>query len=379
LAALRAASPDGERDGIVTDSRAVLRHSIGSFVALLLWVAAIAGAVWLGQDQESISLALSILLGISISPILILLASIRKKLAVSSRRQGTSIRLVMLVYLVLLFLVVFAISPKDVDGRSVLPVVVLLILLVLILVPLLKWIQRPQADIVAAIREHDFQRAVELGEENPKRVRKDQNLRHNVAMARALCGDRQRAIDEMRQLVHDVPKFQQAALTLATFLLDEDPAEAMEVADRAAKKLKRDSGPLVIRARALRRLGRLQEADDVIGRAIELAPDDGTILAVAAQISLDLGDIERATELMDEAQRKTPGDAFCLMVRAELALASGTMEEAVDAVEKAAAAAGHNPLALLGGEIARLRRHPAVASRWGEADEVIWAEDAEER
>lgn len=267
---------------------------------------------------------------------------------------------------------------RIIEWESIIVIALLGAVCTFLLVLVLRFTQRLHVDVLTAMREHDYRRAVEIAEAHPKRVRKNPKLRHNVALARALSGDRRRAIAEMRQLMHDVPKFQLAALSLAILLLDDDAEEAASVAAAVAKKLKSDPGPLAMHARALRRLGRTAEAEDVIQQALKLASDEGGVLAVAAGVAADRGESRQAEELLERALRCAPGDAFCLVAAAELALMTGTPDEAIAAVERAAEAAGHSPLAFLGGEIARLQAHPAVAERFAVAEEPVWTEDAAE-
>lgn len=359
------------------DTQATGRHKLGSKLALLTWLLSLSAAVWLGRNAGSPVPSAMLLFAIAATPFFLLWATVVRDLRTDCRRIGEMDPIWLLAFA---GFVVFHCARTGVEkwhepAQSFL----LFALLILPLIVIHRWRQRLNGEVVAAICKRDFKRAVQLGDENPKRVRKIPKLRYNLALAAALSGDRKRGIEELYKLIKDAPRFPLAQLTLAELLLDEDAEEALKVTGQAARRLSRDPVRLLIRARALRRLGCLQEADDVIGRAIKLAPDDGTILTVAARISLDLGDIERAKELMDEAQRKAPGDAFCMIARAALALANGTPEETANAIENAAEAAAHNPLALLGGEIARLRRHPVVASRFEDADEVIWDENADEQ
>ena len=375
MGALRSAAAVEEQSAIEVDSGAVARHRAGAWLAFLLWAAAIGAAFWIGRDPVNHVNAVLLLMGVAAFPIVVQVASINKKVKVALRRTGAAGGLSSLLFIVLSFLGLAYIVHRTADSAAVGMFVAMGSLFVILLLLISRWTQRLRADVLTAMLAHDYRRAVEIADAHPKRVRKNPELRHNVALARALSGDRRRAIADMRQLIHDVPKFQLAALSLAMSLLDEDAEEAASVAAGAASKLKNDSGPLAIQARALRRLGRTAEADDVIQRALKLAPDDGCVLALAAGVAADRGEHGQAAELLERALSCAPGDAFCLVIAAELTLATGTQEEAIAAVEKATEAAGHSPLAFLGGEIARLRTHPAVAERFAVAEELVW--DAE--
>jgi len=378
VAALRSAAPVEDRSAIKVDSSAVARHRMGAWLALLLWAAAIAAAFWIGRDPVDHFNALLLLTGVVAFPSLVLSASINKKVNVALRRMGTSGGLSKLAFICVLLLALAYSLYRTASWEAMAAFAVLGSLFTMLVLMVSRWKQRLHTDVITAIREHDYRRAVEMAAAHPDRVRENPKLRHNVAMARALSGDRRRAIAELRQLIHDVPSFQLGALTLAITLLDEDAEEAASVAADAASKLKNDPGPLAIQARALRKLGRTAAADDAIQRALKIAPEDGCVLALAAGVAVDRGENEQAAELLERALNFAPGDAFCLVVAAELTLATGTPEAAIAAVERATGAAGHNPFAFLGGEIARLRAHPAVAERFAAAEELVWDEDAAE-
>jgi tetratricopeptide (TPR) repeat protein len=180
-------------------------------------------------------------------------------------------------------------------------------------------------------------------------------LRYNMAIARAICGDRAAAIAELEELWRDKPRFPLTALALSQLLLDADqPEKALEVARDVAKLLPRDPTPPFLEAAAQRRLGRLDEAQAACDRALAIEPRDGTIVALQAALALDSGNDERAGLLITIALGYAPGAAYVLIIQAEIALQTQQLEAARLAVHEAVEAVRTNPFAFLASDIARL-------------------------
>jgi len=206
-----------------------------------------------------------------------------------------------------------------------------------------------------AFQVHDFRRALALGEASPRVVARDHMLRYNMALARAICGDRSAAIAEMEQLWRDKPRFPLTALALSQLLLDADqPEKALDVARQVAKSLPRDPSPPFLEAAALRRLGRRDEAQAACDRALEIEPEDGTVLALHAALAFDAGDMNRAADSIAKALAFAPGAGNVLVVKAELALQVQPLEKARAAVNEAIDAVRTNPFAFLASDVERL-------------------------
>ena len=115
-----------------------------------------------------------------------------------------------------------------------------------------------------------------------------------MALADALCGNRQSAIDALEQLWIDHPRFHLTAIALCELLLDSNlPTRVIEVSTTLATKLPQDASIPFLESRALRRLGKIEEAQAACDRALALAPDDGRNLAHAAALELDRGHVEQ--------------------------------------------------------------------------------------
>src|SRR6185295_136335 len=117
---------------------------------------------------------------------------------------------------------------------------------------------------------------------------------------------------------------------------------------------------VLVEARALRRLGRVVEAEAMVQRGLDDEPRDGPLRAVAASLALDRGDAPHARELIRDALAHSPGDTFTLVAQVELALATESRESAQAALARIEAAVAANPHAWLDGDVARLRARIAL-------------------
>jgi predicted Zn-dependent protease len=211
--------------------------------------------------------------------------------------------------------------------------------------------------VAIALQVHDFRRAFELCAADPKTVRRAHLLRYQQAIADAVCGNPARAIDALEQLWSEKPRFPLTALALGELLLDADrPERALEVAISAVPRLPHDPAVPLLEARALRRLGRFDEALAACDRALAIDPENGVVHAVAAALALDRGDAEQARTLIAKALDLAPGEAYLRLVGAEIALQSEAVEETRLSVAQAVEAVRGNPLVFLKAEVARLQQ-----------------------
>jgi predicted Zn-dependent protease len=214
---------------------------------------------------------------------------------------------------------------------------------------------------------HDFKGVCQMCRAAPNVVRRSHLLRHDQALAEAICGNRKGAITALERICEDKPRFPLSQLVLSELYLDTNqPERALELANRVAPRLPGDPGVPLLEARVLRRLGRLDEARAACDRALALDPEIGSIQAVAAVLAADRREFEQAEALLEKAFAMAPGDAYVLVVAAEIALQRDELEEAAAAIERAREAVRTNPLVFLEAELARLdealadRLHPVV-------------------
>ncbi|HKD35832.1 MAG TPA: tetratricopeptide repeat protein, partial [Pirellulales bacterium] len=129
---------------------------------------------------------------------------------------------------------------------------------------------------------------------------------------------------------------------------------AVEVARKAADRWPKDPEFRLCEAKALRRLGRLDEAQAAIDAAHAIDLNLGSSHAVAAAIALDRGDLSAAKQLIERSIELEPGGLLALIVSAEIALAGGDRQQTQAAIDRAAKTIKANPFALCNADIDRL-------------------------
>jgi Zn-dependent protease with chaperone function/Flp pilus assembly protein TadD len=375
LTELRRVAPPAERAVMRDESAAARRDRWAARVAFVLWLASLATGVVLGTLPVKAGKPLVgvVLLTTAFMPFtLILIAAGRQQRIAQRRVRGAGVsRRMFYVGLLLLSVsvigIVLTIALSSSFARSVTAArfMVLLVLLpmvgvaagiCLLLIGMFRVsrIKRVRADVEIAIRVRDFARAQIIIQSAPRYATQDPIIRHNVALATAIAGDREAAMRALDQLARDMPRLAITFITLAVLCHDGDPSRSLECAEQVARLLPNDPSPHFNIARALRRLGRLLEAEAAAYRAITLAPHEGTVYAVAACIALERNDVDRAQLLAEQAIARAPGDAFVLLSLAELAVRTGTSEHAQAAIAAARAAIQTNPFAFLDSELEAL-------------------------
>jgi heat shock protein HtpX len=353
LAALRRRATALETAAARADQRVLIRHRVGGAAALVVWGATLAWAVVVGDSLAIRPWVYAALLAVTIAPtVFILLAhgrELRRRRELLGRDWNTLTIWIGLALVVAGMLGTVSRLAETQPYSAVLSPALLWAGAAVLAGYALRHLarRRLRVDLETALRERDPSRALALARAKPKLVRRDPVLRLNLAVAHLLAGERETAINQTSELVRDKPQFKVAQLNLSLFLLDVDPTQSLAVAADLEAALPKDPSPLIIAARALRRLGRLDGAADTIQRAIALQPDNGVVRAVAAAVKADLGDLEAARQLVRDAAALAPGDVFVRMAEAQIALAAESPERAQNAVETAAAAVRANPFALL--------------------------------
>jgi tetratricopeptide (TPR) repeat protein len=204
---------------------------------------------------------------------------------------------------------------------------------------------------------HDFRRVLEIGRSASREVARDPLLRYQMAFSRAVTGDCPGAITELERLWRDHPRLPLTALSLTSLLLDADQAErALAVARNVVRRLPDDATPHVLAARALRRLGRLEESRQACNQALAIDPRSGSAQAIGALISLDEGEFLQAQQAIARGLELSPGEPYVLLCRAEIALKTRPLPNARAAVEEALANTRANPFAFFHADIERLQQ-----------------------
>jgi predicted Zn-dependent protease len=194
------------------------------------------------------------------------------------------------------------------------------------------------AKVRRAIRLQDFQRVVDLSRSVPKVFHASPHLRHNLALATDMLGDRELAISMYEELRKEMPWFKLSWFNLAGLYLEVgNPLRAKEIACEIANTLNADAGGHLLVACASRRLNELDPADIAIPRALMLAPKPADIVATVAGIALDRGECGRAVEMIANAEKLDPDSAYVMCVKAQIALRTESPEMARPIAERAIA------------------------------------------
>ena len=358
--ALRRASSNEEAEGIDVDPAPVKRLRLASVGALVLGVLLVIAGVLAGRGPFHGALGLVPLLLVPMTPRVLLAVSLRRQLALARRRLAKQDRLPgsrlqfagLLLSLTALFAVLLAVELRSVPGLALAcGVGALGLLLLLAGAPRNTRARRLRRKVVAAFLAGDYSGALAVGADDPDGVGRDPVVKHNLALAAAVTGDRDRARADLEALGETLPL---SSLSLAALLMSQDPQAALALAERDAQRLPDDPKPLAMKARALRRLERLDEAEEVVRAARVLDPRDGSILAIGASVAMKRGQFQHSSDLLVEALALSPGGAYPLYVRAELAAAAGE-SWASDALAEALKAAKAAPFSFVEQDVLRIR------------------------
>jgi Zn-dependent protease with chaperone function/Flp pilus assembly protein TadD len=348
---------------------AVRRHRIAAATAFAVWVVVLVGTLAAAAWAPALPFLAAPLWIVGLTPLGLLGLAQRREAALERRRLGRTRLRTFLVVVALLACAVLACFPETVEvimrplawleGSAYFLLFPLMLAGVWILGTF--WFKRWQETrklrgaVAVAFQVHDFRRVLEIGKSAAAVVVRDPQLCYNIAFARAVCGDSAGAIGDFERLWRDQPGLPLTAITLSVLLLDADqPERALDVARSATERLPDDAMPLLLVARSLRRLGRLEEAKKACERALVLEPGGGKAHALAAAIALDQGDIVGAQQRIESALELGPGEPYILLVRAEIVLRSQPCEDPRATVDEACSAVRSNPFAFYRADIRRL-------------------------
>ncbi|MFG0319459.1 MAG: M48 family metalloprotease, partial [Planctomycetota bacterium JB042] len=316
-------------------------HRIAAVVLFAVWGAAIVSAIRFGARPELYApILLGLLLLFAQFPLL-LLALVFSKWRRQRRRVGFELpadrwmrRAVVAGALgYALFLV-----PDP--GRLV-GVALVLAAAVVILVAALRRRKgaRLRRRIGPPLSRHAWTEAIAVAEAEPELLARDPALRHDVALCRALSGDRAGAIRDLERIEERWPTVRVASIALALLRLFDDPEAALRHADALAEGLPEDPIGPDLRGRALVRLLRIDEAAAAAEEALAREPDDATARTILCSVHLARGATDAAAEACREAFEREPGAAEVRLARARLAVAAESREQARRRVAEALEAA----------------------------------------
>lgn len=235
---------------------------------------------------------------------------------------------------------------------------------------------RLELEIATALQQHDWQKVLDLGQRHAKQVARLGAVQHNLAVAKWKLGRCEEAVADLERLRHDDKSLKQTWVTLGLMHFEEGRADvALAVARELQRDSKRDPAGFFLANRALRELGRLDEAEQELEHARCLAPDDGAALAGESMLRLARGDIEGAQRIVAELERQSPGDIVLPYIEAEIAFTAGDLDSARRHIHRAAELVGVNPFTLSERRLQRLQQRLAAEHEDAPLDIVDWIDD----
>ncbi len=348
LAALFSRAPAEERcplDAALADAG---KHRAAALVGFSVWGLAIAAAYAFGDDERSRWWLLTVLLAFLAQSWALMLLVVGGRMRRARRRIGIPPpgRRLAHVALALLLFGPFARYVLDQPGLGVGSFLLGVGAFVTSATRRLPC-DRVRASVGAALLRRDYRGAIDAAEARPRVLARDPALQHDVAVCRALCGDRDAAERALSALARNHPRLLATRFSLATMNLSSDPAAALEHARAAAEELPDDPLPLLLMARASLKLGRLPDVAGILDRAAALDHDEARVHVVRAELLLERDDVEGAAHECRLAQEKGPGEASERLVRAKLAIASESYEQARRMIDAAVEAAEAAPFSFL--------------------------------
>jgi Zn-dependent protease with chaperone function/Flp pilus assembly protein TadD len=338
-------------------------HKLFSWVGVAAWAAALVVSLGVAPNSPDAALWLLMCVGIAPGVALMFAVSAETKWAQRRLRVRSWRRRLTIVGAVLLFMAIAVVQAIFWPGLSDSPLAFFMLPGTIVAIAAIGVSRRARGihrRIYDALQERQFSLALQVGRDNCRLVSKKPSLRHALAVVEAICGNREFAIAELESLRQSHPSFAAPLLALCWIYFDEGDAErALDVARAAVMRWPKDPLPLDLEARALRRLGRLDEAQAAVEHSLRLDHDRGTAHALAAGLALDRADDPSARLLIQRAVEFDPGGLLVLIVRAEIELATGTRDNAQQAVQEAAAAIRANPFALCDSDLVKLEQQMA--------------------
>jgi Zn-dependent protease with chaperone function/tetratricopeptide (TPR) repeat protein len=357
LAQLAAAAPAHDRLEPPVPPEAIRPHRIAARVATCVWAASIVlGCCFATRYPLAVSI---VWLAVVVVPWLLFFQVTASTRQLNARRLNNGKRQLGLGFLLLCALALYVATTVQ-TGRLLdfetfgvgLSVLFLFIFLVYFLASM--GTNDVRHRIVAAVNARKYREALDMAAQQPRKVAKDVTTQHNLAVARLGLGELEQAVVELTTLWQN-KRFGYSGLCLAELALDDNRIEeALLLVGELSQVWPKDPAPPLLRGRALRRAGRLDEADEALGAIPPEGDARGSALALRAGVALDRGDLDAARNLIAEALQVAPGAAYGLIVAAEIAQRDDS-GEAGAAVEKALRALEMTPIHFLHFEIARLQ------------------------
>lgn len=332
-------------------------HRVGAWVVFLVWTAAI--VVVLGElaAQRSLRLSAVIVLVVYFAPNALILAAalpaFRRWLGLLGRIPRSALAAILCLTSYAVLGLGLLTGRKDATIVGVVAAVTSLVFLLSA-----SRSRKAMIAVTNAIRDRKFNDAVAAFEQASKEHPRDALFRLLGALAFHLAGHRKPAIAICRKLIAADPKFHGASLNLGMFLLDTHPKRSVVIFGGLLRTEPKSAALACYLARALRVVGRFDEAKVLLADAIHrsVRADAGLAHGLAASVAVECGEKNAAKDHLTAASNMNIGHPFNVIAAADYALAFDTLESAEKAVVAAEAIEQSVPTALIGAELAILRR-----------------------
>jgi Zn-dependent protease with chaperone function len=369
LAAIHRAAPPDDKPEIAWDPRLLAHRRLAAWSACGLWLAVLVLSLYWGYRWPDSTLPAMPLAAVAIAPVVLLWLGFRKIF----RRRARFLRqhrpwttwLARVGWVCVLLLLGFVLVDSFGWTQHLLGLGTRLGILIVgilgsLILPLFSRqigpVQRLEREVGIAFLTGDHQKAFDLCASKPRLVVRSSVLRYNQALARALLGQRDEALDDLEQLRRDTPSFKMTWLALIALYGDEGEYErALPLARELTRDLPKEPAGRQTEAWLLRKLGRLDEAEQRARETLALEPEAGSAYVILAGVALDRGDVAAAREHLARAERLAPGTVDVSLLDAEITLATGD-PNAEAAVQQALEIVRNTPLAFSEKQAAALAR-----------------------
>lgn len=360
-------APADQRDEIVYDRREALLQGRTNRVVAAVFVAIISFAVWAGLDEGLKwygvgGLALSL-----VSPTVLIVLAVLRRLRYSWQLGylGLGWHALRGPVLVLASIIVIIIG---LDTPWLWPTWIGLAALVWI------WLDRRRqkrlnAEIELAVREQDFELAMQLCTRRSPRVQRRPANRTYRATLLAAAGRDGEARQELDSLAKDRPRYWPGQLLRATVTNWSDEAAGFAIVQRVLSVYPNNPYTMGFVAASLSLLERLDEAGTMIDRAISLMPALGYLHGIRSAIARRSGDLDGAEQSLREFESHDPGATSLCLYRAHMLIATGDLVAAGEAVSTAETEIEANRMSLLMDSLGKLKTayRDALASEQADA------------
>ncbi|HEU4420126.1 MAG TPA: M48 family metalloprotease [Planctomycetota bacterium] len=366
---LARAAPDGSGARIEVDAILVQRCRRARWIAVLLWAALLAAVALLGVRGQWGAAAIlgAVMLVVPLLPYLAFVRELRDAFQIHGWTAFHQLRrktlwIVEMIGAVFGCLYLLRWMPED-SWLAWLPWLLALAVVVLF------WragrrARRAYRELELLLLRRDLAGYLRRFERLAPRQQRLPELRLNVLLVRAALGAGQAAVEDLKRVQQDWPRFRDAQHWAAVLLSRIDPPRAVE---RARALLAAMPGNAIIEgtlAAVLRRDGKADEAWQRIANVVRRRPKHGQWHATAALIALARGDMPSATAALAKAERLDPGGSTTVLARAELDVATRAASAAAS-VRTLRVLTEQLPLAFLGDDAARLEGRLASPSTTG--------------